>query len=148
MKQIRIWTSVIALLFATGAFAQSGNSNDSGGQGSGQNPAANPEMPTVAVQLKLLTEKLALTGEQPAKVKAILQDLHEATQKLVQDGSITSEERLNRVRPLREKADQRIRNILTGDQKQKLDQLEQGPHPELHGDLHGAIQRPSHPPML
>ena len=38
----------------------------------------------------------------------------------------------------REKADKKIREILNDDQKKKLDQLEQEPHSELHGNLNGA----------
>ena len=94
-------------------------------------------VPTVQGHLKLLTEKLDLTGDQQAKIKPILQELHDATQKLVQDKSMSREERLENVRAWREKADKKIRKILNDDQKKKLDQLEQEPHPEMHGDLNG-----------
>ena len=94
-------------------------------------------MPTVQGHLKVLTEKLALTGDQQAKIKPILQELHDATQKLVQDKSMSREERLENVRAWREKADKKIRKILNDDQKKKLDQLEQEPHPEMHGNLNG-----------
>jgi len=50
------------------------------------------------------------------------------------------------VRPWREKADKRIREILNDDQKKKLDQLEQEPHPELHGNLNGATPPPPRAP--
>jgi Spy/CpxP family protein refolding chaperone len=94
-------------------------------------------VPTVEQHLKVLSEKLDLTSDQQAKAKPILQELHDGSMKLAQDESLTREERLDKVRPLREKADQQLREILTDDQKKKLDQLEQGPHPELHGSLHG-----------
>jgi Spy/CpxP family protein refolding chaperone len=91
-------------------------------------------VPTVEGHLKLLTEKLALTGDQQAKIKPILQELHDATQKLMQDESMSREERLDNVRACRYKADKQIREILNDDQKKKLDQLEQEPHSELHGN--------------
>ena len=94
-------------------------------------------VPTVQGHLKVLTEKLALTGDQQTKIRPILQELHDATQKLVQDKSMSREERLENVRAWREKADKKIRKILNDDQKKKLDQLEQEPHPEMHGDLNG-----------
>ena len=154
MKQIRRLTIVVALLFATGTFAQSGQGHDgSTHQGSGEGVSqshgrgAGHGMPTVEEQLKVLTEKLSLTGDQQAKVKTILQELHDATQKPMRDESISREERLARVRALREKADKRIRGILNDDQNKKLDQLEQGPHPELHGNVHGETQPPP-PPTL
>jgi Spy/CpxP family protein refolding chaperone len=133
MKQIRILTTVIALLFATGTFAQSGQGNDNGShQASGQG------LPTVDVQLKILAEKLSLTGDQQTKVKPVLQELHDATLKLMHDEKLSQEERLDRVRPLRLSADKKIRKVLNDDQKNKLDQYEHGPHSEMHGDLHGT----------
>jgi hypothetical protein len=43
-----------------------------------------------------------------------------------------------KVRPLRMNADKKIREILSDDQKKKLDQYLQGPHSEMHGNLSGA----------
>jgi len=105
-------------------------------------------VPTVETQLKVLTEKLDLTGDQQAKVKAILQELHNATLKLVRDKSLSQEERLAKVRPQRYKADKQIREILNDDQKKKLDQYLQGPHSEMHGNLSGATPPPTQPPQL
>ena len=90
---------------------------------------------TVQGHLKVLTEKLDLTGDQQGKTKTILRELHDATQKLLRDGSLSHEERLGKMRVWRERADKKIREILNDDQKKKLDQLEQEPHPKLHGNL-------------
>jgi Spy/CpxP family protein refolding chaperone len=94
--------------------------------------------PTVEMHLKVLSEKLDLTGDQQAKIKPILQELHDATQKLVQDKNMSHEERMGNARVSHEKADKKIRPILNDDQKKKLDQLEQERHPELHGNVSGA----------
>jgi Spy/CpxP family protein refolding chaperone len=91
-------------------------------------------VPTVEKHLKVLSEKLDLTGDQQAKIKPILREMHDGTQKLVQDESMTREERQDKVRACREKADKKIREILNDDQKKKLDQLEQEPHSALHGN--------------
>jgi Spy/CpxP family protein refolding chaperone len=98
-------------------------------------------VPTVETQLKVLTEKLDLTDNQQARVKAILEELHDATLKLVQDKSLSHEDRLAKVRPQRYKADKQIREVLSDDQKKKLDQYLQGPHSEMHGNLSGAIRK-------
>jgi Spy/CpxP family protein refolding chaperone len=131
MKQLRTFTIVVTLLFATGTFAQSGS-----GQGVRQSDGrcAGQGIPTVERHLKVLTEKLNLTGDEQAKVKPILQELHDATQKFMQDESISRDERLDNVRACRYKADRKVREVLNDDQKKKLDQLEEEPHPELHGD--------------
>jgi Spy/CpxP family protein refolding chaperone len=103
---------------------------------------------TVEKQLKVLTEKLDLTDDQQAKVQTIVQELHEATQKLVQNESMSRQERLDNVRACRYKADKEIREILNDDQKKKLDQLEQEPHSELHEKLNGATLPPPRAPQM
>ena len=95
-------------------------------------------LPDVGDQLKVLTRKLDLSVDQQPKVKTILQELHDASLKLLQDESASREEVLSKVRPLRMNADKKIREILTDDQKKKLDQYLQGPHSEMHGNLSGA----------
>jgi Spy/CpxP family protein refolding chaperone len=92
-------------------------------------------VPTAEGQLKFLTAKLDLTSDQQQKIKPILQDLHNATLKFVQDESMSHEERMSKVTDSHYAADKKIRAILNDDQKKKLDQVEQEPHPELHGDL-------------
>ncbi len=104
--------------------------------------AAQDEVPIVGQMLKVLTEKLALTGDQQARITPILQKLHDTQQKLVEDKSLSREERLAKVRPQRDKADKKICKILTDDQKKKLDEFLQGPHPEMHGNLSGAKPPP------
>ena len=100
--------------------------------------AAKSGVPTAQEQLKVLSEKLDLTGDQQAKIKPILQELHDATVKLVDDKSLSQEERLAKVRPLRYGADKKMRAVLSEYQKKKLDQFEQEAHPEMHGSLGGA----------
>jgi len=104
--------------------------------------AAQDDVPIVGQMLKVLTEKLDLTGDQQARITPILQELHDTQQKLVQDKSLSREERLAKVRPQRYKADKQIREILTDDQKRKLDQYLQGPHPKTHGKLSGTTPPP------
>ena len=102
-------------------------------------------VPTAEEQLKVLTIKLDLTADQQAMIKPILQELHDATLKVVQDPSLSQEERLARVRPQRYKAHGQIQEILNDDQNRKLDQYMQGPHPEMHGNLTGATSSPQPP---
>jgi Spy/CpxP family protein refolding chaperone len=88
--------------------------------------------PKVEKQLKFLTERLDLAVNQQAKIKPILQELHDALQKIMQDESLTDNQRLDNVRTLRLRGDKQIREILNDDQRKKLDQVEAEPHPELH----------------
>jgi hypothetical protein len=106
---------------------------------------AQDDAPTADEQLKGLTIKLDLTADQQARIKPILQGLHDATLKVEQDQSLSREERLAKVRPDRYKARDQIREVLNDDQKKKFEQYMQGPHSEMHGNLTGATSSPEPP---
>jgi hypothetical protein len=114
-----------------------------------QQSAAKPEteeqdsLPRVEEQLKVLNEKLGLTAKQQAKVNPILQQLHDATEHVMRDQTLSREERLAKVRPQRQMADKKVRTILNDEQRKKLDQYEQGPHHEVHGNVSGRPKPPA-----
>lgn len=86
-------------------------------------------IPSVEGHLKALSEKLDLTADQQAKARPIMQEMHDSMQKLADDTSLTDEERMAGQKPIRAKADKKIRVFLTDDQKKKLDDLEAQSHP-------------------
>jgi hypothetical protein len=100
-------------------------------------------LPTVEEQLRVLNEKLGLTAKQQAKVKLILQQLHDATENVMRDQTLSREERLAKIRPQRQMADKKLRRFLNDEQRKKLDQYEQGPHREVHGALSGTPKSPA-----
>ena len=126
-----------ALIFALATHAQQATTT-AGAPAKNRSSGEDAGLPSVETQLKVLTEKLSLTSEQQNKIKPILKELHDTTEKIAQDKNLSHEERLAKVRPQRYKADERIRAILNDDQKKKLDQYEQSPHPDMHGNLSGA----------
>jgi Spy/CpxP family protein refolding chaperone len=131
MRRIHLIATGIAIMFAlTAAAQQAAKTSDGSGKG---------DVPTVEEQLKALREKLDLTRDQRAKIKPVLQQLHEATMRIVADKSLSQDERLAKVRPWRYEADSKIRAVLDDDQKRKLDDYERGPHPEVHGSLSGSV---------
>lgn len=140
MNRCRLLLSIgTTLIFALTAHAQHAGTN-AGGSAKSVSGGAYASVPTVETQLKVLTEKLELTSDQQDKIRPILEDLHDATERLMQDKSLSREERLTKVRPERYKADERIRAALTEEQKKNLDEYEQGPHSEMHGSLSGATR--------
>ena len=92
-------------------------------------------VPTADEQLKFLTAKLDLTPDQHDRIKPILRELYDATLKVVQDETMSHAERINGVHSARLAADKRMRVVLSDEQRNKLDQVESEPHPELHGDV-------------
>ena len=99
--------------------------------------SAERDLPSAKEQLKVLIQKLNLTGDQQAKIKPVLEQLHDVTLRLMEDNSLSHEERLAKVRTWRYDADKKIRAVLNEGQKKKLDEYEHGPHPEVHGSLSG-----------
>jgi hypothetical protein len=134
MNRIRLLAISSMLLIVPGIVAQQTAPTGEPAKGAAQAVV----LPDVGDQLKVLTQKLDLSLDQQLKVKTILQELHDASLKLMQGESTSHEELLSKVRPLRMNADKKIREILSDDQKKKLDQYLQGPHSEMHGNLSGA----------
>jgi hypothetical protein len=119
MKRISLIAMMSISMLATGLGAQDG-------------------LPSVEEQLKVLNEKLDLNAGQRAKINPILQHLHDATESVIEDHTLSQEERLAKVRPQRLIADKKMLEILSDEQKKKLDQYEKGPHQETHGTLSGT----------
>lgn len=139
MNRYHLLAIGIVLMFAFTSVAQQATTK-TGGPDKGVSASEDAGLPSVDSQLKVFTEKLSLSGDQQDKIKPILKELHDATEKLAQDKNLSRDQRLARVRPQRSKADERIRAVLSDDQKKKLDEYEQGPHSEMHGNLSGATQ--------
>lgn len=78
--------------------------------------------------LQMLSQKLDLTADQQEKLRPVLQQLFEGQQKIVEDTSLSSEQRQQQMKALHEKADKEARQFLNDDQKKKLDELERQPH--------------------
>lgn len=134
MNRIRLLAIGSMLLIAPGMLAQQTAPTGEPSKDASQRVV----LPDVGDQLKVLTQKLALSVHQQRKVKTILQELHDASLRIMQDESMSQEGLLTKIRPLRMNADKKIRVILSDDQKNKLDLYLQGPHSEMHGNLHGA----------
>ena len=127
MKKLRSVMLLSTFLFALGAFAfQSGSGQEANqGHGQGQGQGQGRGMPNVEDHLKLLTEKLDLTADQQTKVKTILEDQRQQMDAIRKDDSLSREDKMSKMRALRETSQAKLREILTDDQKKKLDQLEQ-----------------------
>lgn len=117
MKRIEIYTTLFVLIFALGAFGAGvsvmpiQNQNQTASNASG-----------VDDRLKDLTEKLGLTDDQQAKIKAVLED--EQQQLLAKDNSLSPQDRTSRLNRIRVSTKNKIRDLLDDDQKYKFDQME------------------------
>jgi hypothetical protein len=73
--------------------------------------------------VKALAKALDLSDPQQVAVKKILEQRQLETLRLRQDGSISGEERIGRLRTLQDQTILRIRAVLNDDQKKKYDPL-------------------------
>jgi Spy/CpxP family protein refolding chaperone len=124
-------TSIMSMLMFAFAAAGQETAPKRGG-------AAQDSLPAAEQQIKVLSEKLDLTAGQQLKISPIMQQLHDATVTILEHQTLSRDQRLAKVRPLRRLADQKIRGILSPQQGKKLDAYEAGPHDEMHGTLTGA----------
>jgi len=133
MNRLRLLAIAAVLMFAMGAVAQ--------------HTTTSPDAHAAAVapveqHLKMLSEKLGLTADQQDKARPILQEMHDGSQKLEDDQSLTVDQRHEGMVPVFMKADKALREILTDDQKKKLDEMEAQMHGGPHDHPHGATAAP------
>ncbi len=122
MNRIRLLGMNLLAIFALTAVALSAQT---------QSAAA---ISDVDQHVKMLSEKLDLTTDQQAKVRPILQEMHDATEKIMQDESMSPDERAGLAKQVFYKADRKARQLLSDEQKKKLDQMEEDMHHGQHGN--------------
>jgi len=76
-------------------------------------------------QLERMTRELNLTSDQQEKIKPLLLDRQQKMQALFQDQSVSQEDRRAQMRTIMEGSNNSIKAILTDDQKQKFEAMQQ-----------------------
>ncbi len=113
MNRVRVVAIAILTMFALAVVAQEAHHG-----------AAHGSMPSADQHLKMLTEQLNLTPDQQAKAKPIIQQMTDGAQKAMQDESLSQQERKQKAHAAMQAADKKFREILTDEQKTKLDEME------------------------
>ena len=76
-------------------------------------------------QLERMTRELSLTSDQQEKIKPLLLERQQKMQALMQDQSVSQEDRRAQMRTIMEGSNNSIKATLTDDQKQKFDAMQQ-----------------------
>src|SRR5262249_13933316 len=99
--------------------------------------------PSIDEQVTMLTHELSLTGDQPAKLKTALEDQRNQAMGVIGDSALSREDKIQKIRGIREATITKVRGFLNDDQKKKLDQMlaEPGEPP------HSEPPRPKEPPQ-
>ena len=93
------------------------------------------QMPSVDDQVNRLSTTLNLSDSQKTQVRPILQHQQDQMKSLMQDTSLSREERRSKMMAIHQSTSAQIRDLLNEDQKQKYDAMEKErqPHMQQHG---------------
>jgi periplasmic protein CpxP/Spy len=121
---------VLALGVAGAAFAQDPPPPPPNSSPDQNQPASSPEgrrgmRMDPAHQLERLTRELNLTSDQQEKIKPLLTERQQKMQTLMQDQSVSQEDRRAQMRTIMEGTNNSIKENLNDDQKQKFDAIRQ-----------------------
>jgi hypothetical protein len=90
---------------------------------SGQQGQQQMSRPSIDDQVKMLTQELNLTPEQQTKMKTVLEDQHQQAMTIINDSSLPRDQKIQKIRSLRETTISKARSMLNDDQKKKLDAM-------------------------
>lgn len=119
----KLFTLALGGVFALGTTATLAQD-----QGQAQLPAGHPShaMQTDPdQQLATLTQKLNLTTDQQTEIKPILVDRQQKLHALMQNQSLSQDDRRSQAKSVMSDSNSRIEAVLTGDQKQKFEAMQQ-----------------------
>ena len=101
--------------------AQPGQQQPQSGQTSGQMAPR----PSIDDQVQSLAQQLNLSADQQAKVKTALEDQHTQAMNVVQDSSMSRDDKIQKIHTIREGTISKVRSALNDDQKKKFDVMVQ-----------------------
>ena len=84
-------------------------------------------------RVKMLSKRLNLTADQQAKVAAIMADSRQQIHAIFQDSSLSREDRIAKFKAVRKDSNAKIEALLTDEQKQNFEQLQQHMRQRAHG---------------
>lgn len=128
MKLMRLTTLLATCLFAMAALAQ----QNPPAQESGAHKHSGPGMGNVDDHVKELTTKLNLTADQQTKVKAILEENHQKMETMMNDQSMSKEDKHARMKEMHDSVHAKVREVLTDDQKPKFDAMVKDMESNMH----------------
>jgi len=90
-----------------------------------QSQSSSMGRPSIDDQVQSLAQQLNLSADQQAKVKTALEDQHTQAMTIVQDNSMSRDDKIQKIHNLRQGTIDKVRTALNDDQKKKFDTLVQ-----------------------
>ena len=129
MKRLLLSTALSLALTGTAAFAQQAQPT----LPENSSPNANApyhhqhhHAPNPQKQAEMISKKLNLSADQTAKLTPILTDRAQKFQALMQDQSLTPDQRHAQMKAIHESTEQQLATVLTPDQLQQLKSMKHG----------------------
>ena len=85
----------------------------------------NRQPPSIDEQVKRLTDRLSLSSDQQSKIKPILEDQRQQMESVRNDSSLSREDRMAKMRSIRESTTSKIKDNLNDDQKKQYEAMQQ-----------------------
>jgi hypothetical protein len=99
--------------------------------------------PSIDDQVQSLSQQLNLSADQQAKVKTALENQHTQAMNVVQDNSMSRDDKIQKIHTIRQGTIDKVRTALNDDQKKKFDALVQ--QQEQHFQQQQREQTPPQP---
>ena len=141
----KLFTLALGGVFALGTTAAL--AQDQGGQAA--TPAGHPSKAMKMdpdQQLAKLTQKLNLTSDQQTQIKPILVDRQQKIEALMQNQSLTPDDRRSQSKSVMSDSKSKIEAVLNDDQKQKFEAMQQQMREKKTGAA-GSAETPSAQPQ-
>lgn len=122
--------------------------SQSGQAGQEQQGAQQQGRPTIDDQVRMLTAELNLSPDQQSKLRSILETQHQQAMTVVNDNSLSRDQKIQKIHTLRESTIGQARAIMNDQQKAKLDSMLQQQQQQSPTRMHpqGEQQSPSSTP--
>lgn len=111
----------------------------------GAQQGAQQGRPTIDDQVRMLTSELNLSPDQQSKLRSILETQHQQAMTVVNDNSLSRDQKIQKIHTLRESTIGQARAIMNDQQKAKLDSMLQQQQQQSPTRMHpqGEQQSPS-----
>jgi periplasmic protein CpxP/Spy len=92
--------------------------------------------------VQMLTKQLNLTADQQKRLLPIIIDRQERINTILHDNSLSKEDRIAKIGSVRDDSDTKIKAVLTDEQKQTYDRIQQELNERSHGHRGPQNRRP------
>lgn len=84
-------------------------------------------------RMEMLSKRLNLTADQQTKLMPVITERQQQIRSILQDSSLSREDRMAKIRTVRKDSNAKIEALLTDQQKQNFEQLQQQMRQRAHG---------------